>query len=45
MAAAFWWLFAFMASQLLLIAIGLIPQRYWRSYQSEKPPPLAAQVR
>jgi len=31
MDAAFWWLVAFVASQLLAIALGAIPLRVWRS--------------
>ena len=31
--AAFMWLMAFVASQLLLIALGLLPMRLWRSFQ------------
>jgi hypothetical protein len=26
---AFWWLAAFMASQLLFAALGLLPPRFW----------------
>src|SRR5262249_44950531 len=33
MQAAFWWLLGFVASQLLLIALGSLPDRYWRSFR------------
>ena len=38
MDSGFWWLMAFMGSQLLLIALGLIPLRHWRSFRSTVPP-------
>ena len=31
MESAVFWLFVFVGSQLLLIGIGMIPQRFWRS--------------
>ncbi len=31
--AAFKWLISFVASQLILIGLGLIPQRYWKSFR------------
>jgi len=34
MDAAFWWLMAFVASQLLLIALGLLPKQYWLSFRA-----------
>jgi ABC-type transport system involved in cytochrome c biogenesis permease subunit len=34
MDAAFWWLLAFVASQLLVMAIAALPQRSWRSFQA-----------
>jgi ABC-type transport system involved in cytochrome c biogenesis permease subunit len=37
-AAAFWWLSAFIASQLALIAIGNIPLEKWRSFRSGTAP-------
>jgi ABC-type transport system involved in cytochrome c biogenesis permease subunit len=36
MDAAFKWLVAFVASQLVLIGLGLLPERYWKSFN--KPP-------
>ncbi len=36
---AFTWLMLFVGSQLLLIALGLIPARYWRSFRSPPGPP------
>jgi ABC-type transport system involved in cytochrome c biogenesis permease subunit len=38
MDAGFKWLMAFMASQLLLIAIGLLPLRFWQSFRDRVPP-------
>lgn len=38
MDAAFKWLMAFIAIQLVLIALGLLPQRYWRSFRNQVPP-------
>ncbi len=29
--ATFWWLFGFIASQLIFIALGLLPLKFWRS--------------
>jgi ABC-type transport system involved in cytochrome c biogenesis permease subunit len=40
MDSAFWWLMAFVGSQLLLIALGLLPGRYWRSLRGMTPSPL-----
>jgi ABC-type transport system involved in cytochrome c biogenesis permease subunit len=37
MDAAFRWLMAFVASQLLLIALGLMPAQWWRSFRSLPP--------
>ncbi|MCI0746016.1 MAG: cytochrome c biogenesis protein CcsA [Verrucomicrobia subdivision 3 bacterium] len=34
MGAAFWWLVAFVASQIVLIGLGLIPLRYWASFRA-----------
>ncbi len=39
MDAAFIWLMAFMASQLVLIAIGVLPDRFWLSLRSRPGPP------
>jgi cytochrome c-type biogenesis protein CcsB len=39
MDAAFWWLLAFVASQLCLIAIGCLPLRMWKSFQNSTVPP------
>jgi hypothetical protein len=33
MDAAFLWLMVFVGSQLLLIALGLLPQSMWRSFR------------
>jgi ABC-type transport system involved in cytochrome c biogenesis permease subunit len=35
--AAFQWLLTFVISQLVIIGLGLVPQRYWRSFR-EAPP-------
>jgi ABC-type transport system involved in cytochrome c biogenesis permease subunit len=37
MDAAFFWLMAFVASQLLLIGLGSLPLRYWASLRAEAP--------
>ena len=37
MGAAFWWLIGFVASQLVLIAIGVLPLRYWQSFRDRVP--------
>ena len=37
MSAAFWWLLGFVASQLILIGLGLLPLRYWRSFRHQVP--------
>ena len=40
MDAAFKWLMLFMASQLAVIGVGLLPLHLWRSFRTvEKPPP------
>ncbi len=38
MDAAFWWLMAFVATQLLLIACGSLPLRLWRSFGDNSGP-------
>ncbi len=38
MDAAFKWLILFIASQLFVIAVGLVPLRFWRSFQFTAPP-------
>jgi ABC-type transport system involved in cytochrome c biogenesis permease subunit len=38
MDAAFKWLMAFVASQLLIIALGLLPRHYWRSFRVKATP-------
>lgn len=35
MEAAFWWLIAFVISQLCLIGIGCMPLRFWRSFRDK----------
>ena len=35
MDAAFKWLMTFNASQLLLIALGSLPLKYWRSFRAD----------
>jgi ABC-type transport system involved in cytochrome c biogenesis permease subunit len=35
---AFRWLVAFIASQVFLIGLGLLPQRLWKSFRGTKPP-------
>lgn len=42
MDAAFFWLLTFMTSQVLLIIVGLTPQRFWRSWRGRIAAPLAA---
>ncbi|MDE3068469.1 MAG: cytochrome c biogenesis protein CcsA [Verrucomicrobiota bacterium] len=37
MAAAFWWLLAFVASQAAVILLGLLPQTLWRSFRAGAP--------
>jgi ABC-type transport system involved in cytochrome c biogenesis permease subunit len=37
MSAAFWWLTGFIISQLVLIAIGLLPMRHWMSFRNRVP--------
>jgi hypothetical protein len=40
MSAAFWWLIAFAATQLVIIAAGLIvPQASWISFRTHLPAP------
>ena len=39
MDAAFYWLLAFVASQLGLIVIGCLPLQMWKSFQDTAPPP------
>jgi hypothetical protein len=36
MDAAFKWLMLFIGSQCAIIALGLLPQKLWRSFQSGK---------
>jgi ABC-type transport system involved in cytochrome c biogenesis permease subunit len=38
MDSGFKWLMAFFASQLLLIGLGLLPLRHWRSFRGQVPP-------
>jgi cytochrome c-type biogenesis protein CcsB len=38
MDSAFYWLMAFVASQLALVAIGCLPLRLWKSFQNTTPP-------
>jgi ABC-type transport system involved in cytochrome c biogenesis permease subunit len=38
MDAAFTWLMLFVGSQLLFIALGSLPLRYWKSFRGSKPP-------
>ena len=38
MDAAFKWLMAFIAGQLLIIALGLLPKQFWRSFRSPPGP-------
>jgi ABC-type transport system involved in cytochrome c biogenesis permease subunit len=38
MDAGFKWLMGFVASQLLLIALGMLPRQYWRSFRSPPGP-------
>src|SRR6185369_14757425 len=37
--AAFYWLMAFVASQLLLVVLGNLPTSYWRSFRDSKTTP------
>ncbi len=39
MEAAFWWLIAFVLSQLALIALGCMPLRLWKSFRDLPEPP------
>jgi hypothetical protein len=38
MDAAFKWLMLFIGSQLAIIALGLLPLRFWQSFRSKLPP-------
>jgi ABC-type transport system involved in cytochrome c biogenesis permease subunit len=38
MAAAFWWLLAFVLSQILLIVLGMLPMGMWRSFRTPPGP-------
>jgi hypothetical protein len=38
MAAAFWWLLAFVLSQVALIILGLLPSGMWKSFQTPARP-------
>ena len=38
MGKAFWYLLGFVASQLVLIALGSLPLRYWQSFRGKVPP-------
>jgi ABC-type transport system involved in cytochrome c biogenesis permease subunit len=40
MDSAFYWLMAFVASQLALVAIGCLPLRMWKSFRNTLPPPV-----
>jgi ABC-type transport system involved in cytochrome c biogenesis permease subunit len=42
MDAAFVWLMIFIASQLLIIALGLLPKQWWRSFRAPAPLPSGA---
>lgn len=35
MDAAFWWLIAFVTSQLVVMGLGLLPERYWASFSGQ----------
>jgi hypothetical protein len=35
--AAFRWLMLFVVSQLAIIGLGLLPAKFWRSFQAPKP--------
>jgi ABC-type transport system involved in cytochrome c biogenesis permease subunit len=37
MSKAFWWLLAFAISQVLLIVLGSLPLRYWKSFRNRLP--------
>ena len=39
MDAAFWWLITFVTSQLLIVGLGLLPDRFWASFRGQ---PVAA---
>ena len=38
MEKSFLWLMGFIASQFVLIGLGMIPLKYWRSFQKDKGP-------
>jgi len=38
MAAAFWWLLAFVLSQMALIVLGMLPMGMWRSFRASSAP-------
>jgi hypothetical protein len=40
MDAAFKWLMVFVGSQAVLIGLGLIPQRFWRSFRNPQAAPI-----
>jgi len=44
MEAAFNWLMLFIATQLIIIILGLLPSRFWRSFQGRAPAPGAAKA-
>jgi hypothetical protein len=45
MDAAFWWLMMFIGSQVVLIALGLLPLKYWASFRAgEAAAPAAARA-
>jgi hypothetical protein len=39
MDAAFKWLMAFVASQLMIMALGMLPKHFWRSFRPPPPGP------
>jgi hypothetical protein len=43
MDAAFRWLMLFVVSQLVLIALGLLPDKYWASLRNRPPGPPASE--
>ncbi len=36
--AAFWWLLMFVATQLFFIALGLLPTKWWKSFNQQAHP-------
>jgi len=44
MEAAFNWLMLFIATQVIIIILGLLPSRFWRSFQGRTPAPGAAKA-